>query len=684
MQEEETRTVALTSAPTVTEILGRELPTGFGLGSYEIISVLRQNSQSIIYCGRDVLSGSRVTIYENLPTAYANREHNREWVTPLNERVKPDYEAALNDFRSRATAATQLSHPHIAAVQAVFSARGTAYAVAEPPHGTTFAEAMSEPQQVTQAILHPLLYDLLGAVEYMHGHKLVHGHISPHTIRLHNDGTAKLTDFTMMADITGERFSYVPKVDECTPPELAVQGHTPGPWSDLYSLAATCYRLITGERVPRCTDRSNGKATYPPLAERSELKSRFRMEFLQGIDRALELEPQARWQSAQEWRLALGKPTASVVVKHGYKTDEIDLSTMAEPPTTQKGRKNNTADWPRNTGSGRRGMSFLGATLRVAVIALLVSVGGWLWVLSSDILVPMAANGHTIGVKIALSLPGIDPNRAGADGDTPLTAAARSGRADMVWLLLADPRTDVNQADSRGRTPLYIAAENGHDDIVRQLMTAPGIDRCKAAQNELTPARIARQRGHHSIANLLSSDKELALDELRKLGISPHELAPALCRAAAQGELTLLRTILVAGADVNTFGSNGRSPLILAVEGNHVACVQELLSTPGIDPNRGNEEGVSPIWAAALCGHADSLRLLLAAPGINVNWADADGQTALYWAAFNGRTECVRLLLAAPGIEVNKADRNGITPLCRALQGGHTACAKLLRDAGAR
>ncbi len=367
-------------------------------------------------------------------------------------------------------------------------------------------------------------------------------------------------------------------------------------------------------------------------------------------------------------------PNDKTVDKQQYEANNIDLSTI-KPPTEIHTNKRKR---------GKNGISRLRLMTLAAILTLLLSLGTWLWMQAPDILVNLAANGRTTGVKIMLSLPGTNPNHVAANGLTPLTAAVQAGRQDMVWLLLSDVRTDVNQADSRGYPPLYKAAEQGYADIVRQLLAVPGIQYLKAAANGYTPAQIARQKGYINIAEQLETDKERALAELKKLGISEHELNQALCAAAAQGELSLLRTLLTAGADANTYAHIGRTPLILAVEGNHVACVKHLLATTGIDPNRGNENGVPPIWAAALCGHADSLRLLLATPGIDVNKADPDGQTALYWAAFNGRAECVRLLLAAPGIQVNKADRNGVTPLCRARQGGHAACVKLLLAAGAR
>ncbi len=486
----------------VAEVLGRELPPGFGLGSFEIVGVLRQSAQAIIYRGRDVMSGGAVTIYENLPTAYAKREHNREWVTALNERLVPDYNASLEDFRNRAAAAARLEHANIAAVRSVFKARGTAYAVADSLACDELAVALSVPEKVNQAVLHPLLYDLLGALDYMHGRGLLHGNISPRTVRLRADGTPVMSDFTMMVDLAEGRFGYMPKVGECTAPEMAVQGNTPDLRADLYSLAATCYRLITGSRVPRCTDRSSGKAVYQPLAGRRELSQRFRYEFLQGIDRALEMEAEARWPNAQEWRLALGKPAAHASVKRGFKIVAVNLDSQ-ELANIQP-----VEHFPVYVERPRRRISSAALMLGAAAVALLVAISGWLWFLSSELMVAFSENGNTAGVKLLLSIPGVDTDSPAADGRTPLIAAVQSGNPATVRLLLADKAVDVNRSDSRGRTALHVAAEQGNINIVRSLLAVPTIERGKVDKNGATPLKLAEMKGHESVARLLRPGKK--------------------------------------------------------------------------------------------------------------------------------------------------------------------------------
>jgi ankyrin repeat protein len=54
-------------------------------------------------------------------------------------------------------------------------------------------------------------------------------------------------------------------------------------------------------------------------------------------------------------------------------------------------------------------------------------------------------------------------------GNTPLIAASRDGRANVVETLIAH-KADVNKANYNGYTPLHLSAENGNEDIVLLLL----------------------------------------------------------------------------------------------------------------------------------------------------------------------------------------------------------------------
>lgn len=122
----------------------------------------------------------------------------------------------------------------------------------------------------------------------------------------------------------------------------------------------------------------------------------------------------------------------------------------------------------------------------------------------------------------------------------------------------------------------------------------------------------------------------------------------ALSKAAGDGDLARLRSLVDSGANPNQRDGNGNTPLVEAVA----------------------------------AGHAAAARLLIAA-GANPNLTSSGGRTPLVEAAIGGRIEMARLLIAA-GADLNLADRGAGTALEAAEREGHTELAALLRQSGAR
>lgn len=96
---------------------------------------------------------------------------------------------------------------------------------------------------------------------------------------------------------------------------------------------------------------------------------------------------------------------------------------------------------------------------------------------------------------------GMDPNVAGAHGETALRYAAASGKTGIVNALLeAGAEADIEDTD--GFTPLRYAAYNGHRDIVEALL-AKGAHVQGGSGDGWTPEAVAMGRGYPEIVRLL-------------------------------------------------------------------------------------------------------------------------------------------------------------------------------------
>ncbi len=212
-----------------------------------------------------------------------------------------DYNWAKERFMEEAQLLARLDHPNIVKVFGAFEALGTAYYVMTHINGQALGKSAPPPAEINEQWLSPIVHTMLGALEYLHAQGIYHRDVKPGNIMLREDGTPVLIDFGAARSMVRERtFTMIESVGYAPIEQVQSSGKI-GPWTDLYALGATCYRLIIGELPPRSVSRMFKNAPYMPLAACKELRGRFSQAFLKSIDRALNIWPGDRWQSAAEW-----------------------------------------------------------------------------------------------------------------------------------------------------------------------------------------------------------------------------------------------------------------------------------------------------------------------------------------------------------------------------------------------
>jgi hypothetical protein len=145
-----------------------------------------------------------------------------------------------------------------------------------------------------------LLFPLLDSLEVIHAANILHRDIKPDNIYIREDGTPVLIDFGSARTINSNR----------DPTNIVSPGFAPfeqyhskgkqGPWTDLYSLAAVMYWLVSGVKPMDSLSRQKQDSMMPAM--KTDHKGRFDGSLLEAIDWALNPEEAQRPQSVAEFR----------------------------------------------------------------------------------------------------------------------------------------------------------------------------------------------------------------------------------------------------------------------------------------------------------------------------------------------------------------------------------------------
>lgn len=138
-----------------------------------------------------------------------------------------------------------------------FPENGTGYMVMEYLDGCTLEQYTTSERRLESSVALKLLIPVADALRACHAQGLIHRDISPDNIFLTSDNRVKLLDFGAARFALGAHstnFSVILK-EGYAPFEQYQRNGRQGPWTDVYALTATLYRLLTGKLPPTAPDR---------------------------------------------------------------------------------------------------------------------------------------------------------------------------------------------------------------------------------------------------------------------------------------------------------------------------------------------------------------------------------------------------------------------------------------------
>jgi serine/threonine protein kinase len=292
-------------------VAGRRPPAAVPerIGKYVIINEVGQGSTGRVFLSHDPYYGRDVAI--KLYNTESEDDEHRARVT-------------RKMFFNEAQMVGRLQHPNILPIYDAGEENGSYYVVTEHIHGARTLAAYCKPDALLRVddVLQ-MMFKCAKALHYAHGRGVIHRDVKPSNIMLTLDNDIRIIDFgiAIVTDSSVSRIEGIAGSPSYMSPEQ-VQSADITPRSDLYSLGAVMYELLTGFRPFRANNLSKllhqiVYATAPPV---HTLRSDIPEDIELVVATALQKEPKDRFESGLAFAAALTKSYQRL--RHQY--DQID------------------------------------------------------------------------------------------------------------------------------------------------------------------------------------------------------------------------------------------------------------------------------------------------------------------------------------------------------------------------
>lgn len=281
-------------------------------GKYLVGKVIGLGGFGITYIGWNLFMCTRVCIKEYFPKGvafrpenqtrthtYAQTQYSVDVYTEQRDKSVTAYMGGLRTYIKEAeNLAKFYTMPGIVSVRDFFYGNRTAYIVMEYLDGITLKQyAKYCGGRLKPELLFPMLKDVFYAMNTVHKSGIIHRDISPDNIMINREMKAKVIDFGAAREYQENKDTSILLKHGYAPVEQYDRNGQLGPWTDIYSLSATIYYLLSGIKIQRSIDRQKGdqvqllQVVGVPVSEEQDM----------AVKKALSIRKEDRYQTMAEF-----------------------------------------------------------------------------------------------------------------------------------------------------------------------------------------------------------------------------------------------------------------------------------------------------------------------------------------------------------------------------------------------
>ena len=281
------------------------LTSGTVIGNHFIVgTVIGIGGFGITYKCFDITLGVVVAVKEFYPVGLVNRAPGESRVGLLSGEKQNQYKVQLNRFLMEAQSVAQFSKAKdIVNIYDYFEENGTAYIIMEYIDGVLLKDYLERQGPMHPNVAMSITMLIIDAVKKIHSKGIIHRDISPDNIFITDENSVKIFDFgaAQLNDTQeGMEGEKVIKVGYSAPEQYREKSRQ-GFYTDVYSVGAILYQMLTGTKPIESTEREYKDELKSPL----ELGIKVNSNVDRAVMEALAVKPELRFQGIQQFEDAL-------------------------------------------------------------------------------------------------------------------------------------------------------------------------------------------------------------------------------------------------------------------------------------------------------------------------------------------------------------------------------------------